>query len=74
MARASVAEAEQSLRIIQDRYEAGLTTITDLLRAEEAAHRSRTRYWEAVYRWQTSYAELELATGTLNIHSAVVQP
>jgi len=74
VARASVAQAQESLRIIQNRYETGLTTITDLLRAEEAAHRSRTDYWEAVYRWQVSYANLELATGTLNASSLVVTP
>lgn len=74
VARASVAQAQESLRIIQNRYEAGLTTITDLLRAEEAAHHSRTDYWEAVYRWQVSYANLELATGTLSTGSPVVTP
>lgn len=72
--RAAVDEAQESLRIIQDRYETGLTTITDLLRAEETVTRTRTRYWEAVYRRQTSYAALELAAGTLNIDSPVVQP
>jgi outer membrane protein len=74
VARASVAQAQESLRIIQNRYEAGLTTITDLLRAEEATRRSQTQYWEAVYRWQVSYANLELATGTLNASSPVVTP
>lgn len=72
VSRASVAQAQESLRIIQDRYEAGLTTITDLLRAEEATHRSQTDYWQAVYRWQSSYAALELATGSLNANSLVV--
>ncbi len=72
VARASVAQAQESLRIIQNRYEAGLTTVTDLLRAEEDATRSQTHYWEAVYRWLTSYASLELATGTLGPQSPVV--
>lgn len=74
VARASVAQAEESLRIIQNRYDAGLTTITDLLRAQEDTQRSQSRYWEAVYRWQTSYAELELATGTLDTTSPLVTP
>ncbi|HXE75470.1 MAG TPA: TolC family protein [Candidatus Xenobia bacterium] len=72
VARASVAQAQESLRIIQNRYEAGLTTVTDLLRAEEDATRSQTQYWEAVYRWLTSYANLELARGTLSPQSPVV--
>jgi outer membrane protein TolC len=74
VARAAIAEAQESLRINQDRYDSGLTTITDLLGAEEAARRSQTDYWEAVYHFQTSYANLELASGSLNPQSPVVMP
>ena len=74
VARAAIAQAQESLRINQDRYDGGLTTITDLLGAEEAARRSQTDYWEAVYRFHTSYANLELASGTLNPQSPVVTP
>ena len=74
VARAVIAQAQDSLRINQDRYDGGLTTVTDLLGAEEATRRSQTDYWEAVYRVHTSYASLELASGTLNIQSPVVMP
>ena len=74
VARSAIAQAQESLRINQDRYESGLTTITDLLGAEEAARRSQTDYWEAVYNLQTSYASLELASGTLTTQSPVVTP
>jgi len=74
VARAAIAQAEESLRINQDRYDSGLTTITDLLGAEDAARRSQTDYWEAVYHFQTSYANLELASGSLNPQSPVVMP
>jgi outer membrane protein TolC len=74
VARAVIAQAQNSLRINQDRYDGGLTTVTDLLGAEEAAQRSQTDYWEAVYRFHTSYASLELASGTLNLQSPVVMP
>jgi outer membrane protein TolC len=74
VARASIAQAEDSLRINQDRYETGLITITELLSAEEAARRSKTDYWDAVCRFRTSYAGLGLATGTLNSQSASVMP
>jgi outer membrane protein len=74
VARAVIAQAQNSLRINQNRYDGGLTTVTDLLGAEEAARRSQTDYWEAVYRFHTSYASLELASGTLNIQSSVVMP
>ena len=74
VARAAIAQAQESLRINQDRYDSGLTTITDLLGAEEAVRRSQTNYWEAIYRFQTSYANLELASGSLNLQSPVVMP
>jgi outer membrane protein TolC len=74
VARAAIAQAQESLRINQDRYDSGLTTITDLLGAEEAARRSQMDYYEAIYRFQTSYASLELASGMLNPQSAVVMP
>lgn len=74
VARAAIAQAVESLRINQDRYNSGLTTMTDLLGAEDAVRRSLTDYWEAVYHFQTSYASLELASGNLNPQSPVVMP
>lgn len=74
VARAAIAQAQESLRINQDRYDSGLTTITDLLGAEDANRRSQTDYWDAVYRFHASYANLELASGTLNLQSPVVMP
>ncbi|HYM07096.1 MAG TPA: TolC family protein [Terriglobales bacterium] len=74
VARAAIAQAQESLRINQDRYDSGLSTITDLLGAEDAARRSQTDYWEAIYHFQTSYANLELASGNLNPQSPVVMP
>ncbi|HUO17161.1 MAG TPA: TolC family protein [Verrucomicrobiae bacterium] len=74
VARTAIAEAEESLRINQDRYDSGLLTITDLLGAEEAARRTQADYWQAVYQFHISYANLELACGTLNLQSAVVMP
>lgn len=74
VARASVGQAQDSLRINQDRYETGLLTITELLGAEEAARRSQTDFWNAISRLRTSYAALELATGSLNSQSPAVMP
>ena len=74
VARAAIGQAQESLRINQNRYDSGLTTITDLLGAEDAGRRSQTDYWEAVYHFQTSYANLELASGSLNPQSPVVMP
>ena len=74
VARTTIAESQESLRINQNRYDSGLSTITDLLAAEEEARRSQAGYWEAVYRYHTGYASLELAIGTLNPQSPVVTP
>lgn len=72
VARGAIQQAEESLRINQTRYDGGLTTVSDLLRVEEAAHRAQTDYWQAVYRMQTSYAGVELAAGTLTPSSPAV--
>jgi outer membrane protein len=74
VARASIAESQESVRINQNRYDSGLSTITDLLAAEDTARRSQTEYWETVYRYFTSYANLELASGALSPQSPVVTP
>jgi outer membrane protein TolC len=74
VARATIAASQESLRINQNRYDSGLSTITDLLAAEEAARRSQAEYWEAVYRYHTGFANLELASGTLSPQSPVVTP
>ncbi len=70
--RTAAAQADEALRIINNRYQAGMTTITEMLRAEDAARVARTNYWDSVYRLSTSYAGLELAMGTLNAQSPVV--
>ena len=74
VAHTAIAQAQESLRINQDRYDGGLLTITDLLGAEEAARRSQADYWQAVYQYHIGYANLELASGTLNLQSPVVMP
>lgn len=74
VAKAAIAQAQESLRITQNRYESGVSTITDLLSAEEAASRSQADYWQTVFRYHTGYANLELASGTLNAQSPVVMP
>ena len=74
VARTAITQAQESLRINQDRYDGGLLTITDLLGAEEAARRTQADYWQAVYQFHISYANLELACGTLNLQSPVLMP
>ena len=69
-AKAAVEQAIESLRIVKNRYDAGLATITDLLRAEDAERESQTNYWRAVYGNTLAYAQLLFATGTLTPEAA----
>jgi outer membrane protein len=72
VARVATEQARESLRINQNRYDSGLANITDVLRVEEASRRVQADYWEAVYRYRTSYARLQLAIGALTATSPVV--
>lgn len=73
VAKAAMAEAEESLRITQNRYEAGMSNVTDLLRNETAVMESRTRYLAAVHDQRIAAAMLERAAGTLSADSEVLQ-
>lgn len=61
----SVQEAEEGLRIVQKRYETGMTNFVDVLGAESALIRARTDALQAVYDNNIAAAELRLAAGTL---------
>ena len=69
-AQAALDQSAESLRILKNRYGAGLATITDLLRAEDAERQSQTNYWHAVYGNAVAYAQLLFATGTLTPDAA----
>ena len=64
-AQTALDQSAESLRILKNRYGAGLANITDLLRAEDAERQSQSNYWRAVYGNTMAYAELLYATGTL---------
>jgi len=72
VAKASVAEAEESLRITQNRYQSGMSNVTDLLRTETAVLEARTRHLVAVHDQRIAAAMLELAAGTLTVDSEVL--
>lgn len=69
----SFAQAEESLRIIRNRYQAGLATIADLLRAETAATRARSSQLRALFDQRVSVASLELQVGRLSPSSAILR-
>jgi outer membrane protein TolC len=58
-------QASETLRIVQDRYAAGLTTITELLRAETALVRARSDVLGARFDQYVGYANVLLTTGRL---------
>ena len=72
VAKAAVAEAEESLRITQNRYESGMSNVTDLLRNETAVLESRTRYLAAVHDQRIAATMLDLAAGRLSPDSEVL--
>ena len=69
-ARAATAQTAESLRIVRNRYNAGLATITDLLRAEDAERQAESSYWKAVYGNAVAYSQLLYAEGTLTPDAA----
>lgn len=60
-----VEQAGEALRIIQDRYQAGLTTMTEVLRAETTFVRSQMTWLAARYDYYVGYAEVLRSTGRL---------
>lgn len=71
-ARDSADQAKESLRIVQNRYEAGLTTVTELFRAQTAQLDATTGYLAALQDWQVARAQLERAAGILTPESALI--
>ena len=69
-ARAAMEQSAEGLRILRNRYNAGLATMTDLLRAEDVERQSRNDYWRAAYGNTVTYARLLYATGRLTPDSA----
>jgi outer membrane protein TolC len=72
VASVAAAEAQEAHRIIQNRHQAGLTTVTELLRSEAALAAARTRRLAAIYDRWVAAAALEHAAGTLTAEAAVV--
>lgn len=62
----ALAQAESAARIVRDRYEHGLTTITEQLRAETALVAARLALFAARYDALVGRAELLRATGGLH--------
>jgi outer membrane protein TolC len=58
-------QAGEALRIVQDRYQEGLTTITEVLRAETTLTRARLNVLTVRHDYYVGYASVMLTTGRL---------
>ncbi|QQS40048.1 MAG: TolC family protein [Acidobacteriota bacterium] len=61
----TIAQSEEALRIVQDRYRNALATFDEVLRAEAALVRSRHDLEMSRYEYYVSYAAVLLATGRM---------
>ncbi len=69
----AVSRAEESVRIIRNRYETGLATVTDLLRAETALTAAKGNHLRALFDQRVSAANLDLQAGCLSPDSRVIR-
>jgi outer membrane protein TolC len=66
VAAAAVNQAEETLRIVRNRYETGLLNIVALLDAELALQHARTNHFKAAHDYKVAAAQLALAAGTID--------
>lgn len=65
VAWAAIGQSEESLRIVKNRYQNGLFTITDLLDAEIMVQQSLTHHLKAIHDYKAAVTRLDLAAGTI---------
>lgn len=66
VAEGSVAQADEGLRIVANRYESGLLTIVTLLDAQVALQQARTQHFKAMHDYKVARIDLALASGTID--------
>ena len=71
--QAAIAQAKETIRILRNRYGAGLANLTELLRAETALLEAETRRLAALHDQRIARIEKEAAAGTLNGDSNVLR-
>ena len=63
----AIEQAEEDFRINKSRYQAQLSTTTDVLDAQTRLSRARIQYFNALYNYRISLMKLAWATGTLTL-------
>lgn len=66
VARATLDQAEEGLRIVKNRYQNGLLTIVGLLDAELANQQAKMSFFKALHDFKTAMVKLELAAGVIS--------
>ena len=74
VAERAVTQSRESHRITGARYEAGLASVTELLRSHNALLQAEVRHLGSIFDARLAAAALELATGTLKRDSEAMQP
>lgn len=62
----AVTQAEENLRLNEERYKEAVGTATDVIDADTLLTRTRVNYWTAVYDHQMAKAELLWSMGAIN--------
>jgi outer membrane protein TolC len=66
VAREAIGEAEESLRIVEDRYKVGLSTMVEVLDNEVAVTRTKRNHLRAIHDRRVAQASVDLARGTIS--------
>ncbi|MDF1590653.1 MAG: TolC family protein [Desulfobacterales bacterium] len=66
VAAAAVTQAEETLRIVRNRYETGLLNIVALLDAELTLQHARTNQFKAAHDYKVAAVQLALVAGTID--------
>jgi outer membrane protein len=66
VARQMMVQAEESLRIVANRYATGLLTIVDMLTAETTLQQARTTFAQTLHDYSVGKTNLRLAAGVLD--------
>ncbi len=66
VARKAVDQAEESLRIVENRYKTGLTIITELLDIETAVKQAQLELVQSLYDYQLAWVDHRYAAGLLD--------
>ncbi len=66
VSRVAISQAEETLRIISNRYKNGLVTIVSLLDAEVALQQARTNHFNRLHDYKVAMIRLLLSAGTID--------